>query len=90
LTPRDPVWQHERTSSKPSKPQIDIEEVRERIATARQSSVDQFSGDFAVLKKYLKSKGIEAAALEELDSLCEDMEKRWSAAVEAIAVMLEE
>jgi Tfp pilus assembly protein PilO len=59
-------------------------------ATAQQSSVDQFSGDIAILKKYLKSKGIEAAVLEELDSLCEDMEKRWLAAFEPIESLLEE
>jgi hypothetical protein len=64
--------------------------VREPIANAQQSSIDQFSGDIAILKKYLKSKGIYQVALEELDSLCEDMEKRWNAAVETISGMLGE
>jgi hypothetical protein len=86
LKPTEPVRQ---ASSKPTQPTINLEEVRERISTAQQSSVDQFSGDIAILKKYLKSKGIEAAALEELDSLCEDMEKRWNAAVETISGLLE-
>ena len=90
LKPVDPVRQTSSAPSKPAKPSINIEEVRERMATAQQSSIDQFSGDIAILKKYLKSNGIEAAALVELDSLCEDMEKRWSAAVEVIKEMLEE
>jgi hypothetical protein len=64
--------------------------VRERIANAQQSSIDQFSGDIAILKKYLKRKGIDQVALEELDSLSEDMEKRWNAAVETISGMLGE
>jgi hypothetical protein len=90
LKPVDAVRQPSSAPSERAKPSINMEEVRERIANAQQSSVDQFSGDIAILKKYLKSKGIEAAALEELDSLCEDMEKRWSAAVEVIKEMLEE
>jgi len=76
-------------SSKPAKPAINLEEVRERIATAQQSSIDQFSGDIAILKKYLKSKGIEQDALDELDQLCNDTEKRWRAAVETIEGLLE-
>lgn len=78
------------TSSKHAKPAINVEEVREHIATAQQSSAEQFSGDIAILKKYLKSKGADSDAAEELDSLCEDMEKRWAKAVEAISVLLEE
>ena len=77
-------------SSKPAKPAINLEEVRERIATAQQSSIDQFSGDIAILKKYLKSKGIEQDALDELDQLCNDTEKRWRAAVETIEGLLED
>ncbi|HMH15186.1 MAG TPA: hypothetical protein VK578_18940 [Edaphobacter sp.] len=77
-------------SSKPANPAINLEEVRERIATAQQSSIDQFSGDIAILKKYLKSKGVPAEAAEELDRLCEDTEKRWRTAVTKIAELLEE
>jgi hypothetical protein len=80
----------EASPSKPAKPAINLEEIRERIVTAQHSSVEQFSGDIAVLKKYLKSKGIDSDAAEELDSLCEDMEKRWAKAVEAISDLLEE
>jgi hypothetical protein len=76
-------------SSKPAKPSINLEEVRERIATTQQSSIDQFSGDIAILKKYLKSKSVPAEAAEELDRLCEDTEERWQAAVAKIAELLE-
>jgi hypothetical protein len=76
-------------ASKPAKPAINLEEVRERIATAQQGSIDQFSGDIAILKKYLKSKGIDQDALDELDDLCKDTEKRWHAAVETIEGLLE-
>ena len=76
--------------SKPTKPAINLEEVQERIATAQQSSIDQFIGDIAILKKYLKSKGIEQDALDELDQLCNDTEKRWRAAVDCIEGLLED
>ena len=77
-------------SSKPAKPAINLEEVRERIATTQQSSIDQFSGDIAILKRYLKSKGIDQDALDELDDLCNDTEKRWHAAVDTIEGLLED
>jgi hypothetical protein len=77
-----------REASKPTKPVINIEEIRERITTAQHSSVDQFSGDIAVLKKYLRSKGIEAAIIQELDGLCEDMEERWKTAIKTISKLL--
>ena len=76
-------------SSKPAMPAINLEEVREPIATAQQSSIDQFRGDIAILKKYLKSKSIDQDALDELDDLCNDTEKRWHAAVETIEGLLE-
>jgi len=75
-TPRQPP--------KPAKPAIDVDEVHEHLLSAQHSSMDQLSGDIAILKKYLKSKGIRATAIEELDSLCEATEKRWAEAVEAI------
>ena len=86
----DPVREPSRAVSTPNKPKVNLEEIRERIATAQHSSINQFSGDIAILKKYLKSKGIEAAALKELDSLCEDLEDSWKAAAEAISKVLEE
>jgi len=69
---------------KPAKPAIDIEAVREHLETAQHASIDQLSGEIAVLKKYLRSKGLRASAIDELDSLCEATEKRWAAAIEEI------
>jgi hypothetical protein len=77
-------------SRKPAKPAINLQEIRERIATAQQSSIDQFRGDIAILKKYLKSKSIDQDALDELDDLCNATEKRWRAAVETIEGQLED
>ena len=74
--------------AKPAKPVLNIEEIRERITTAQHSSVNQFSGDIAVLKKYLRSKGVDPAIIEELDGLCEDMEERWKTAVNTISKLL--
>jgi hypothetical protein len=75
-TPRQPP--------KPAKPAIDVDEVHEHLLAAQHRSMDQFSGDIAILKKYLKSKGIRSTAIDELDSLCEATEKRWAEAVEAV------
>lgn len=73
-----------RRPPKPAKPAIDIEAIREHLDTAQHSSMDHLSGEIAVLKKYLRSKGVRASAIEELDSLCEATEKRWAAVVEEI------
>ena len=70
--------------SKPAKPTIDVKAVREHLITAQHSSMDQLSGDIAILKKYLRSKGIRSSAIDELDDLCEATEKRWAAVVEEI------
>jgi hypothetical protein len=75
-TPRQPP--------KPARPAIDVDEVHERLVSAQHSSMDQLSGDIAILKKYLKSKGIRSTAIDELDSLCEATEKRWAEVVEEI------
>ncbi|WP_035348210.1 hypothetical protein [Edaphobacter aggregans] len=75
-TPRPPA--------KPAKPAIDVEAIRERLTTAQHSSMDQISGDIAVLKKYLRSKGVSASAINALDDLCEETEKRWADVVEQI------
>jgi hypothetical protein len=76
-----------RAPAKPAKLTINVEEVRERLAIAQHASMDQLSGDITVLKKYLKSKGVDAA--DELDRLCKATEQRWSDAVEAIEPKLE-
>jgi hypothetical protein len=90
LKPVDPVREPISQVSKPAKKSVDLEAVREHLTNAQHSSIDQFSGDIAILKKYLKSEGIDQDALEELDRLCEDMEKRGNIAVEALNEMLEE
>ena len=69
---------------KPAKPAIDVDEVHERLVSAQHSSMDQLSGDIAILKKYLKSKGIRASSIDALDDLCEATEKRWAEVVETI------
>jgi hypothetical protein len=75
-TPRQPP--------QPAKPAIDVDEVHEHLLAAQHSSMDQLSGDIAILKKYLKSKGIRATVIDELDDLCEATEKRWAEVVEEI------
>lgn len=52
--------------------------------------MDQFSGEIAVLKKYLRSKRVPADAIEELDSLCKDTESRWKVASKRISELLED
>jgi hypothetical protein len=73
-----------RQPPKPAKPAIDVEAVREHLTSAQHSSMDQLSGDIAILKKYLSSKGARTSAIDELDDLREATEKRWTAAVEEI------
>lgn len=75
-TPRQPP--------KPAKPAIDVDEVHERLVSAQHSSMDQLSGDIAILKKYLRSKGIRSSLIDELDDLCEATEKRWANLIEEI------
>jgi hypothetical protein len=75
-TPRQPP--------KPTKPAIDIEAVREHLTTAQHSNMDQLSGDIAVLKKYLRSQGVRASAVDQLDDLCEATEKGWAEVVAEI------
>ena len=81
LAPRPPA--------KPAKLSINIDEVRERLATVQHNSIDQLSGDIAILKRYLKSKGIDSGALEELDCLCKGTEESWRVAVAKIEELLE-
>jgi hypothetical protein len=76
-TPRQPP-------PKPAKPAIDVEAVSERLTAAHHGSMEQLSGDIAILKKYLRSQGVRASVIDELDDLCETTEKRWAAAVEEI------
>jgi hypothetical protein len=79
-----------RAPAKPAKPSINVEEVREHLVTVQQSSMDQLNGDIAILKKYLRYKGVSTEALAELDSLCKATEYGWEAAILAISKLLEE
>jgi hypothetical protein len=79
-----------RAPAKPAKPSINVDEVCERLSTVQQSSMEQFSGDIAILKKYLRYKGVSIEALAELDSLCKATEYAWEAAILAISKLLEE
>ena len=72
-----------RAPSKPAKPSLNVEELREHRVAAQHSSMDQLSSDIAILKKYLKSKGVDSDA--ELDDLYETTKNRWAAAVKAIS-----
>jgi hypothetical protein len=76
-----------RAPSKQAKPSLNVEELRARLVTAQHSSMDQLSSDIAILKKYLKSKGVDAA--DELDQLCKACEDRWNVTVKAISETLE-
>ena len=64
--------------------------IRERLATVQRSSSDQLSGDTAILKEYLKSKGVPSEASEELDTLRRDTGKGWRAAVAKISELPED
>jgi hypothetical protein len=45
--------------------------------------------DIAILKKYLKSRGVPADAAAELDRLCKVSEEKWSDAIKSISNLLE-
>jgi hypothetical protein len=89
LKPVDPVREPSRQTGKPAQKSVDVEAVREHLANAQHSSIDQLSGDIAVLKKYLKSKNVSTEAAEELDRLCKDTEESWRTAVAKIEELLE-
>jgi hypothetical protein len=75
------------TSTKPKepkKPKIDTEDVHEHLVSAQHGSMDHFEGDIALLKRYLKSKGLSASVADELDTLRMDIEGRWGEAIESI------
>ncbi|HTF67393.1 MAG TPA: hypothetical protein VK638_32410 [Edaphobacter sp.] len=72
----------------PEKPKIDVEEVREHIASVHHSIMEHLNGEIAVLKKYLKSKRIPFSASDALDGFSETTEVGWKKAVEAIEAAL--
>jgi hypothetical protein len=51
-----------RAPAKPATPSVNVDEVREHLVTVQQSSMEQLGGDIAILKKYLKSKGVPSDA----------------------------
>jgi hypothetical protein len=65
-----------RTPPKPTRPAYNIEAIEERLAVAQHSSVQELSGEIAILKKYLRTKHVPEQALEELDALCHDQVKK--------------
>jgi hypothetical protein len=72
----------------PEKPKIDAEEVREHFAAVQHSMVEHRQGEVAVLKKWLRSKGVSAG--ETLDEFADAAETSWKEAVESIDGLLEE
>jgi hypothetical protein len=81
-----------RTSPAPGKPakrSVNVEEVHERLTNVQHSSMEQLDGDIAILNKYLKSVGVPAEAIDELDRLRTAHKADWDAAIEAIMERLE-
>jgi hypothetical protein len=73
----------------PEKPQIDKEDVHERLVSAQHSTMHHFEGDIATLKRHFKSKGLPSYTADELDELRMDIEDRWGGAIESIMDKLE-
>ncbi len=84
------VERQPRKPKEPEKPKIDVEEVREHIDAVHHSIIEHINGEIAVLKKYLKSKGVTSSSAGSLDEFCRTTEAGWKDAVEAIDKALEE
>ena len=84
------VERQPRKPKEPEKPKIDAEAVRGHIDAVHHSIIEHINGEIAVLKKYLKSKGVSSSAADALDEFSSTTETGWKAAVEAIDDMLEE
>jgi len=90
LEPLEPTAQRPaRPAPPPPRPQIDIDEVRERLESVSHSAVDHLSGEIAILKKYLRTKGAPAEALEVLDTFCKEQEEAWKDTVAKILGLLD-
>jgi hypothetical protein len=74
----------------PVRKSLDVEALMERVDQVQHSTLDNLSGEIAVLKKYLKTKHVPGKVSEELDRLCEDTEARWKAASKRISELLNE
>ncbi|RZU39311.1 hypothetical protein [Edaphobacter modestus] len=84
------VERQPRKPKEPEKPKIDVEEVREHIAAVHHSIIDHINGEIAILKKYLKSKGVSAAAANALDEFSKATESGWKEATATINETLAE
>ena len=83
------VERQPRKPKEPEKPKIDAAEVREHIAAVHHSIIEHINGEIAILKKYLKSKGVSPSTSGSLDEFCKTTEAGWKDAVEAIEKALE-
>jgi hypothetical protein len=72
----------------PEKPKIDTEEVREHLASVHHSMIEHMQGEVAVLKKWLRSKGVSAS--QPLDEFADAAETSWKEAVDAIIGLLDD
>ncbi len=84
------VERQPRKPKEPERPKIDVEEVREHIDAVHHSIIEHLNGEIAILKKYLKSKGVLLSAAGSLDEFRETTEAEWKNAVEVIDKALEE
>jgi hypothetical protein len=89
LEPLEPQAQRPARPAPPPRSRIDTAEVRERLESVAQSTVDHLSGEIAILKKYLRTKGAPTEALEILDTFCEEQEKAWKDTVTRVSKLLE-
>ena len=83
------VERQPRKPKEPEKPKINVEQVREHIDAVHHSIIDHLNGEIAILKKYLKSKGVSQSTSGSLDKFCKATEAGWKDAVEAIDKALE-
>jgi hypothetical protein len=69
---------------------VDVDEVREYLAEARQKDLSDLDRQVTAIKRFLASMGAPASAAKELDELRMDIQDRWTVAVEAIEGILGE
>jgi len=79
-----------RKPKEPEKPKIDVDEVREHLDVVRHSLIEHVQGEVAVLKKWLKSKGVVTYAVSGLDEFKEAVVVNWKEAIDAIEAGLKE
>jgi hypothetical protein len=84
------VERQPRKPKEPEKPKIDVEEIREHIDAVHHSIMEHINGEIAVLKKYLKSKGVSQSASGSLDDFCKATEAGWKDTVKSIGETLDD